>query len=79
MQKRKRADEIKIKIQMAKVEADKELALKVKEMELKAQDQASTNGAAALSPHNRDAKSPMLPAFVDEKDELDSYLLHSKH
>ena len=44
-------------------------------MELKAQDQASTSAAAALPPRNRDVKSPKLPAFIDKKDELDSYLL----
>ena len=68
---KKRAD--KIKIQMAKIEADKELTLKG--MELKAQDQASTSAAAAPPPGHRDAKSPKLPSFIDEKDELDRYLL----
>ena len=62
-----------IEIQIAKIEADKELTLK--EMELKGQDQASTGAAAAPPPCNRDAKSPKLPDFIDEKDELDSYLL----
>ena len=68
---KKRAE--KIKIQMAKIEADKELTLK--EMELKAQDQASTSAAAAPPPRHRDAKSPKLQSFIDEKDELDRYLL----
>ena len=57
----------------AKIEADKELTLK--EMELKAEDQASTSAAAAPPPRNKGAKSPKLPAFINEKDELDSYLL----
>ena len=72
---KKREDEIqiKIKIHMAKVEADKELTLKG--MELKAQAQASTSAAVDPPPRNRDAKSPKLPAFIDEKDELESYLL----
>ena len=55
------------------LEAEKDLTLK--ELELKAQDQASTSAAATPPPRNRDAKSPKLPAFIDEKDELDSYLL----
>ena len=38
------------------------------------QDQASASLAATL-PRNKDAKSPKLPSFIDEKDELDSYLL----
>ena len=55
--------------------ADKELALK--ELELKAQqDQASSSLAAAPPPRKKDAKSPKLPSFIDEKDELDSYLLY---
>ena len=58
----------------AKIETDKELALE--ELELKAQqDQASTSLAATPPPRNKDAKSPKLPSFIDEKDELDSYLL----
>ena len=58
--------------EQAKIEADKELALK--ELELKAQqDQASTSLAAV--PRCQDAKSPKLPSFIDEKGELDSYLL----
>ena len=68
---KKRAD--KIKIHMAKIEDDKELILK--EMELKAQDQASTSAAVAPPPPHRDAKSPKLLSFIDEKDELDSQLL----
>ena len=70
-EEKRRADEIKI--QMAKIEADKELTLK--EMELKVQDQASTSAAAAPPPCNRDAKSLKLLYFIDEKVELDSYLL----
>ena len=70
-EEKKRADEIKV--QMAKIEAEKELTLR--EMELKAQDQASASLAATPPPRNKDAKSPKLPSFIDEKDELDSYLL----
>ena len=73
-EEKRRADEIKV--QMAKIEADKELALK--EMELQAQQaqvQATTSSATTPPPRNKDAKSPKLPSFEDEKDELDSYLL----
>ena len=67
---KKRADEIK----MAQIEIEKEL--KIKEMELQAQQvQATTSSAATPPPRNKDAKSPKLPSFIDEKDELDSYLL----
>ena len=82
-EEKKRADKIQaegkkraveIRMQMSKIEADKELTLK--EMEPKAQAQES-GGAAVDPPHsNRDAKSPKLPAFIDGKDELESYLLH---
>ena len=67
---------------MAKIEADKELTLK--EMELKAQDQTNLlmpvlflqNQCCNCSdPSNKDAKHPKLPSFIDDKDELDSYLL----
>ena len=40
-----------------------------------AQAQASTNLAATPPTRNKDAKSPKLPSVIDEKDELDSYLL----
>ena len=70
-EEKRRADEIKV--QMAKIEAEKELTLR--EMELKAQDQASASLATTPPPRNKDAKSPKLPSFIDEKDELDSYLL----
>ena len=76
---KKRADEIPIDQieaakEQAKIEAEKELALK--ELELKAQqNQASASLAATARPRNKDAKSPKLPSFIDEKDELDSYLL----
>ena len=53
----------------AKIEADKELDLR--EFELQAQAQVNTN-ASNLPPPNRDAKSPKLPAFTGEKEELDS-------
>ena len=53
---------------MAKIEAEKELALK--ELELKAQTHAQASIRATVYPplRNRDAKSPKLPAFIDEKD-----------
>ena len=76
---KKRADEIRFAQieaakEQAKIEAEKELALK--ELELKAQQsQAGASLAATPPPRNKDAKSPKLPSFVDEKDELDSYLL----
>ena len=78
-EEKKRADEIRFAQieaakEQAKIEAEKELALK--ELELKAQQsQASTSPAVTPPPRNKDAKSPKLPSFIDEKDELDSYLL----
>ena len=72
-----RADEIKIQIaqieaakEQAKIEADKEL--KIKEIKVA---QATASSATTPPPRNKDAKSPKLPSFIDEKDELDSYLL----
>ena len=60
--------------EQAKIEAEKEPALK--ELELKAQqNQASASLAVTPPPRNKDAKSPKLPSFIDEKDELDSHLL----
>ena len=44
-------------------------------MGLQAQAQVKTR---YLPLSNRDAVSPKLPAFLDEKDELDSYLLRLK-
>ena len=73
-EEKRRADEIKV--QMAKIEIEKEL--KIKEMELQpqqAQAQATASSATTQPPRNKDAKSPKLPSFIDEKDELDSYLL----
>ena len=61
--------------EQAKLEAEKEL--KIKEMELQAQQAqvtASASLAATPPPRNKDAKSPKLPSFINEKDELDSYL-----
>ena len=69
--KEKQTDETQI--QMAKAVAVKELTLK--EIKLKAQVQASTSATVDPPPRKRDAKSLNLPAFIDEKDELDSYLL----
>ena len=82
-EEKKRADESHIKIQIAQTEAAKEQAkidkeLKIKEMELQAQQaqaQATASSATTPPPGNKDAKSPMLPSFIDEKDKLDSYLL----
>ena len=71
-EEKRRADEIRF----AQIEAEKEL--KIKEMELQAQQaqaQASANLAATPPPRNKDSKSLKLPSFIDEKDELDSYLL----
>ena len=59
--------------EQAKLEAEKEL--KIKEMELQAQAQVTASSATTPPPRNKDAKSPKLPSFIDEKDELDSYLL----
>ena len=78
-EEKKRADEIhfaqiEAAKEQAKIEAEKEHALK--ELELKAQQsQAGASLAATPPPRNKDAKSLKLPSFVDEKDELDSYLL----
>ena len=77
-EEKRRADEIRFaQIEAAKeqvkIEAEKEL--KIKEMELQAQVQATTSSATTPPPRNKDAKSLKLPSFVDEKDELDSYLL----
>ena len=66
---RRQVAKIRAEAEKAKVEVEKELALK--ELELKVQAQASTSAAADTPCCNRDAKSPKLPAFIDEKDELD--------
>ena len=39
-------------------------------------DESSTSLAATSPPRSKDAKSQKLPSFIDEKDELDCYLLH---
>ena len=75
VQNEKRADEI----QMAKVEAEKELGLKEMKQKAQTQGQASTSAAGDPTPRNRDAKSMKSAAFIDKKDELDSYLLHFEH
>ena len=73
-EEKKRADEIKI--QLAKIQADKELALKEMELQEQAhQAQVTISSATTPPPRNKDDKSPKLPSFIDEKDELDSYLL----
>ena len=76
-EEKKRADEIRFaQIEAAKEQAKIEAEKKLKELELKAQQsQAGASLAATPPPCNKDAKSPKLPSFVDEKDELDSYLL----
>ena len=70
-EEKKRTDEIKV--QMAQIEIEKEL--KDKEMELQAQAHAIASSATTPPHRNKDAKSPKLPSFIDEKDKLDSYLL----
>ena len=78
-EEKKRADELQAEEKkraddMAQIETEKEL--KIKEMELQAQQaQANTSAAITPPPRNKDAKSPKLPSFIDEKDELGSYLL----
>ena len=75
-EREKRADEIRFaQIEAAKEQAklEAEKALKIKEME--AQAQATAGSATTSPPHNKDAKSPKLPSFIDGRDELDSYLL----
>ena len=48
-------------------------------MELQAQQAQATASSATTPPtHKKDAKSPKLPSFIEEKDELDSYLLRFK-
>ena len=89
-EEKKRADEIKIQIvqieavkEQAKIEAATEQArreadkeLKIKEIHLQAQQaQAAASAATTPPPRNKDAKSLRLPSFIDEKDELDSFLL----
>ena len=79
-EEKRRADEIQVaQIEAAKEQAridpDKELALK--ELELNAQqNQAKASLAVTPPPRNKDAKFPKLPSFIDEKNELDSYLLY---
>ena len=61
-----------------KMQAQADIELKIKKMELQAQQaqaQATASSATTPPPRNKDAKSPNLPSFIDEKDELDSYLL----
>ena len=73
-EEKRRANEIQI--QIAKIQTDKELALKEMELQEQArQAQASTSPAATPPIRNKDAKSPKLPSFIDEKDKLDTYLL----
>ena len=70
-----RKDKIGAAKEQAKIEAEKEL--KIKEMELPSSTSSSFRKFCNHStPHNKDAKSPKLPSLIDQKDELDSYLLH---
>ena len=71
-EEKKRADEIRL----AQIQIEKEL--KIKEMELQAQQaqaQATAGSATTPPPRNKHAKSLKIPSFIDENDELDSYLL----
>ena len=80
-EEKKRADEIRFAQieaakEQAKLEAEKEL--KIKEMEIQAQQaqaQVTASSATTPPPRNKDAKSPKLPSFIDEKDKLEPYLL----
>ena len=54
-------------VELAKITAEAEKKRKSGQ-ELKAKDHASTG--VDPPPCNRDAKSPKLPAFIDEKDEI---------
>ena len=77
-EEKRRANEVQI--QIAKIQADKELALKEMELQEQAcQAQVTASSATAPPPRNKDTKSPKLPSFIDEKDELDSYLLRFEH
>ena len=62
---------------MAQIQVYREL--KLRDMEFQAQQaqaQATTSSVTTRIPRNKDAKAPKLPpSFIDEKDELDSYLL----
>ena len=65
---------------MAQIDADKaksadEIQMAQIVQKCQAHAQVNTDATSNLPPPNRDAKSPKLPDFVDEKDELDSYLL----
>ena len=69
--------QIEVVKEQAKIEAEKELAFK--ELELKAQqNQASATLAVTPPPRNKDAKSPKLPSFIDEKDELTAQTCRSE-
>ena len=57
-------------IELAKIGAEAEA-----EEKTRAQAQASTGATVDSPPGNRNAKSPKLPAVIDKKDELNSYLL----
>ena len=77
-EKEKSADEIRIaQVEAAKEQTKIDKELKIKEMEIQAQQAQATTSSATITPppRNKDAKSPKIPSFIDEKDELDSYLL----
>ena len=67
-------------VELAKIRAEAEEKKRADElqaeekMELQAQAQVTASSATTPPPRNKDAKSPKLPSFIDEKDELDSYL-----
>ena len=70
IQAEKRADELQAEekkgadeIRLAQIGVEKEL--KIKEMELQAQ--ATASSATTPTPRDKDAKSPKLPSFIDEK------------
>ena len=82
-EREKNADEIRfaqieVAKEQAKTEVDKELSLKGLELTAQ-QNQATISSATTPTPRNKDAESPKLPFFIDEKDELDSYLLRLEH
>ena len=56
-----------ISIDQSKIQANMKLTLKALELKLKPLP-------LLQPPHNRDAKSPKLLAFVDENEEVDIYL-----
>ena len=61
---------------MAQIEVERKLNLNTMELQTQAHSSTSQHQCCNIStPRIKDAKSPKLPSFIDEKDELDSYLL----